>query len=200
MTAIIIPNSLQGQKSPDIPYKEDGKFYEYMMYFDGDSKIAYSDDPADLIEILIPKYSEGTAEERLDNRIRYVLNMQKVIQGIVLADLSADRRAALEEWQLKALDGSYNKTESYAVRDFWKETLPEGVKPEDVDADDQQDVWTLDEPLVLVDMAYQPWTDRYPPIGKPDGSNILWLKPSDEVEFLDSLSETGQIKFGIERS
>lgn len=61
------------------------------------------------------------------------------------------------------------------------------IAVEDVEAWDHEQV-----PLVLVATDYDPFTDRVPPTG-----NILWIDPSDEVTFLDSLSNLGVIEFYV---
>lgn len=200
MPAEITANALMGEKSPAVPYKEDtGDFYKYIMYFDDNRRIAYADDPVDLIEVLYPGYENLDDDERMNKRLKIAMQIQSSAQAQIVASLTAEERETLEDWELKVLQGTYNETRPYAIRDFWKETLPSGVSPEDVDEEEQMSVWSKPHPIVLLDVAYDPWTDIIPPLGNPDGSNIIWISPVDETEFLESLSTTGLIAFGARK-
>lgn len=200
MPAVITPNSRKGEKSSEVPYKDDGEFFDFIMYFDGNSKIAYSDSPAELLELLIPGYSDMSEEQRLDARLSRAINLQAVTQAQIVLSLSQDDKDQLKEWELKALRGEYNDQDSYAIRGFWKENLPEETNPEDVSEGDQLDVWESQIPLVLIDAAYKPWSDIEPPLGNPEGSNIVWLKPVDEIDFLLSLTSINYITFGNKKN
>lgn len=197
MTAIITPNSLTGDKSPDVPFKDDGEFYTHIMYFDQNSRIAYADSAEELIELLIPRYMEYDEENQTDLRVKYMLDIQKVIQQVIIGNLDEKTKESLKDWELKVLEGTYNKQDSFAIRDFWKEN-PE-VDISSSNENDKVDVWSSDQPIVLIDAAYQPWTELMAPFGKPDGSNVIWLNAMDEIQFLDSLSELGIIAFGTEK-
>ncbi|KQP63161.1 hypothetical protein [Nocardioides sp. Leaf285] len=52
------------------------------------------------------------------------------------------------------------------------------------------DRWDHDVPLVLVATDYEPFTSEATPSG-----NVLWIDPSDELAFLESLSNLGLISF-----
>lgn len=200
MPAEITANTLMGEKSPAVPYKEDnGDFYKYIMYFDDNRRIAYADDPVDLIEVLYPGYESLDDEERMNKRLKIAMQVQSSAQAQIVANLTTDERESLEDWELAVLQGTYNETRPYAIRDFWKETLPSGVSPDDVDEEEQMSVWSKPYPIVLLDVAYDPWTDIIPPLGNPDGSNIIWVSPVDETEFLESLSTLGLIAFGARK-
>lgn len=200
MPAIVLPNSREGEKPSEVPYKEDGEFFEYIMYFDGNRRIAYSDDPAELIDLLISGYLEMNEEERLDARLSRVINLQAVTQAQIVLNLSPEDKESLSEWELVALKGEYNETNSYAIRGFWKERLDKGENPEQIEDSDKLDIWTSEIPLVLIDAAYKPWSDIEPPLGNPDGNNIIWLRPVDETDFLHSLASINYITFGSKRN
>lgn len=199
MPALITPNSREGEKSPDVPFKENGEFYNYIMYYEDNRYIAYADDPAELLEIVIPGYEEMSPEQRLDARLSMALRMQALVQAQIVVSLNEEERRGLADWELKALKGDYNEDQPYQIRGFWKERLPEGTKPDDVPEDDRMDVWTSEHPLILIDAAYMPWTNVAPPLGNPEGTNIIWLRATDEVEFLDSLTDIGYVTFGDKR-
>lgn len=196
MTAVITPNSLEGEKSPAVPFKENEEFYSYIMYFDGNSQIAYADELDDLIELLIPDYQARDEEQKLDARLKFALEMQTIAQTSILAGLSEEQFSALQPWEVKVLEGAYNEDAPYAIRGFWKEQLPEGTNPSEVPVDDQMDVWANTVPLTLIDVVYAPWSDLQPPLGNPEGSNIVWLRAAAEQEFLESLANVGYIAFG----
>lgn len=200
MAAINTANSREGEKSPNIPFKEDGEFYDYIMYHENNRYIAYADSPAELIDILIRGYEEMTESDRLNARLRMALSLQSSTQAQIFLDLSKEQKESLKEWEIKAIQGRYNETDPWAIRDFWKEQLPEGMTEEEVDEDDRIDIWSSEIPLVLIDASYAPWTDIYPPLANPEGTNIIWLKPMDEVEFLESLNSIDYIAFGDKRT
>lgn len=52
--------------------------------------------------------------------------------------------------------------------------------------------WTLNVPLVLIDMDYAPFSDRPRPTG-----NVLFLRPSVETTYLESLDEVGMVVYRI---
>lgn len=199
--SIIVSNSREGEKAPGIPFQEDGSFYPYIMYFDDNRKIAYAKHLPELLDDIIPGYLTATEEERLDMRLRRAINTQSAVQAAILTTLTEEHRATLKDWELQVLSGEYNEERSYAPRGFWKETLPQGVKPEDVPEEEQIDVWTSNVPLVLIDAAYQPWDKNTPPpLGNPDNTNIQWLSPTNEMDFLFSLSAVNEIGFGTIRN
>lgn len=199
MPALITPNSREGEKSPDVPFKDNGEFYNYILYYESNRYIAYADSPDELIEILIPGYEEMTPEQRLDARLSMALRLQAQTQAHIVVGLTEEDRRELQEWEIECLKGEYNDEQPYQIRGFWKERLPEGMKAEDVPEDDRMDIWTSKHPLVLIDAAFMPWTDVPPPLGNPEGDNIIWLRPTDEVEFLDSLTDIGFVTFGDKR-
>ncbi len=59
-------------------------------------------------------------------------------------------------------------------------------------------VWEADVPLVLVDSYYDPVGPLARPEGRPrgggpEGSNLVWLRPGDEAELLESLADAGVV-------
>ena len=199
MPALITPNSREGEKSPSVPFKEDGEFYNYIMYYEANRYIAYADDPAELVDIIIPGYEQMDPQQRLDARLSMALRMQAQVQAQIVISLTDQDRRELKDWELKALKGEYNEESPYQIRGFWKERLPEGTDPESIPEDDRMDIWTSDHPLVLIDASYMPWTNVAPPLGNPEGNNIIWLRATDEIEFMESLTSIGFISFGDKR-
>ncbi len=57
-------------------------------------------------------------------------------------------------------------------------------------------------PLVLVDVYYEPLGTLPRPRGRPrgggpEGSNLIWLRPGDEAELVESLAELGFIVVSV---
>lgn len=201
MTAITTANSRSGERAPNVPLKENGDHYEFILYHDGDRYISYSDDVKDLYDILLPGYSEKSDEEQLDERFKLALRLQKSTQAQIYASLTPEDLTSLEDWEVEVIQGTYeNEEQPFMVNGFWKERLPEGTNAEDVPLGDRVDVWTSTHPIVLIEPAYSPWTQTPMPLGKQDGSNTIILKPLEEVEFLDSLTETGWVTFGEKKN
>ena len=193
MPAHIISNSRTGEKAPRHPFKQDGEFYRYLMYFDGNSKIAYTDDLLDLYDLIFPGYSEKSEDERLKERINFSLGLQEQLQAVLPVTLPSAEWDSLKDWEKRVIAGEYNEERPYFVRDFWKEDLPEGVTPDEVAEEDRMDIWLANTPLVLTDVLYEPFSDYPKPLGNPEGTNIAWIKASDEDEFLKSLNFSGYI-------
>ena len=49
--------------------------------------------------------------------------------------------------------------------------------------------WNSKIPVILVDLAYQPYTDIIPPVG----DNIYWIRPSSDDSLLSSLHDINTI-------
>ncbi|MPY30748.1 hypothetical protein FNH09_05295 [Streptomyces adustus] len=56
--------------------------------------------------------------------------------------------------------------------------------------------WTAGVPLVLLDINYRPHTTAERPTSSGDG-RILWLRPSSEWEYLESLHSIGVISIAV---
>lgn len=173
MSAVVVRNSRHGQAPPEPPRRTDGELYPYAMYFDGLERIAYADTLADLLDALVGGYGEGDGQERLVARIRLAIRAQVVTQACLNADVEPDVWNALTDEQRAVLTGSRHEQPRV---DFWD---PEVV-------------------LVLVETGYAPYTDIDQPISGiadvQNPPNMLWLRPIDECEFLESLHEAGFIR------
>jgi hypothetical protein len=142
------------------------------MFYDGWKSIAFADAAADLLDTLLPGYAERDEPGRLDARIRLASAARVLTQLIinlgtgpeVLDALTAEERAAL--------------------------MYPGFTQP-------RLDLWRPRVPLVLVESGYAPYTDIERPVSGiadvRDPSNIFWLRPVQEWEFLESLAIAGFI-------
>jgi hypothetical protein len=173
VTAVVIRNTREGEQPPTPPTKDDGSLFLYAMHFDGNKFVAFSDSQADLIEALIPGYLPAEdADEPVDpqaqlvERIKFAINCQVVVQAYLVADTPDDVWDALTEDQQNVLVG-------------------DRVSQPDIDK------WEAEVPLVLVDTAYAPHSDRPRPESAAD--TIIWVSPLTEESFLMSLAELGVI-------
>jgi hypothetical protein len=171
VTAVIRKNGRRGQATP--PRRDDGALHAYAMFFDGDDRIAYADVLEDLLAVLIEGYPSMDEEDRLVARIRLAVRAQVWIQALINADVDPAVWNALSAEDRGVLTGSRHEQPRI---DFWDPEIP----------------------LVLVETGYVPYTDvdqpisgiadvRYPP-------NMIWLRPVDEWDLLESLSEAGFVR------
>ncbi len=171
MSAVITRNTRHGQ-TPEPPQRADGGLYLYAMYFNGNERIAYADELADLLDVLIPGYADMAEQERLAGRIRLAIGAQISTQAYINGDVEPDEWNALTDQQRGVLTG------------------PRDTQP-------AVDFWDPDIPLVLVETGYAPYTDIDQPISGiadvQDPPNMIWLRPIDEWDFLESLHTAGYI-------
>lgn len=173
MTAVIDRNTREGAEPADPPRHDDGTLYPYAMFFDGNKYVAYADELADLLDALKPGYAAMADEKaQLEARIRLALDAQVKIQAVINAEVAPEAWAALTDEQRAVLSG------------------PRFEQP-------RVDFWDPEVPLVLVDSGYAPYTTLDRPISGiadvENPPNMIWLKPIDEWEFLQSLSDAGYI-------
>lgn len=189
MTATIIANNRATRDAyvPAPTLHEDGTPVKWRMFYEGGRYIADSDSLADLIEVLIPGYTEK--EDVLDSmgeRFIYARNIQSALRAEVLAGVTADKWEGLTSDQQQTLS-----FDSEVEINF--ETEDGGVV-----------LWDTDVPLVLIDVMYQPYGSLVAPLSSEgdykDVSNILWLRVATEREFLESLTRAGIITFGKPRA
>lgn len=208
MPATVQKNSLEGETPPDVPRKEDGTFYEHIMYFDGGRRIGYSDDLADLTALLVASppesYLESDPEARAEMRLGFAGLIQREVMRQVTAEMTSEEFASLAEWERKVLEGEVEDagTVEYAPHGWWREMLREGDddwEENDKDAEEAIDIWTSPTPLVLMRISYAPYTDIQPPLSNPEGTNIVWISTRTEEEFLDSMHNAGLITLGQNR-
>lgn len=165
---------LPGEPWPEPPVNSEGMPFQHSMVFNGGTAVAWADSASELVGVLIAGYldiPEADLEEQATQRACYAVGAQVRVQARILA--AADAATATEE-EMALLSGS-------------RDTPPE------------LDVWRCPIPLVLVDAFYEPYTEtRRRPVSEPRdggaiGSNIIWLNFADEVQFLDSLVQAGEI-------
>ncbi len=172
MSAVITKNTRQGQ-APEPPHRADGERFLYAMFFDGNERIAYADALADLLDVLIHGYADMDEQERLVARIRLAIRAQITTQAYINGDVEPEEWNALTDEQRSVLTG------------------PRDTQP-------AVDFWDPEIPLVLVETGYAPYTDIDQPISGiadvQNPPNMIWLRPIDEWDFLESLDSTGFIR------
>jgi hypothetical protein len=172
MSTLVVRNSRQGEEPVTPPTHDDGTLYPYCMYYDGAKFAAFADDPTDLIAVLVPGYQDLNEADRLQARIRLAIDAQVRTQALINAEADRAEWEALTDEQRTVLSGP--RFEQPRV-DFW----------------DPQIV------LVLVETGYAPYTDIDQPISGiadvQNPPNILWLRPLDEWDLLESLAQAGFI-------
>ena len=183
MSTEVIRNSRQGEESPASPVHEDGTRYPFAMYFDGDKYIGYADTPPELLALLIEGYADLDVQDAQVARIRLAINAQVAVQ----ARINADAMAVPGVWEaLTEVEQSILNGPRFEQPHGWG------------DAEGMGDVWDAEVVLVLVEAGYAPYVEVDKPIsGIADvlnPPNLLWLRPVDEWEFLDSLASAGYIQ------
>lgn len=131
-----------------------------------DGRRVYADTADDLLTVIIRGYPAAGAElahEQLQARIKHAAAVKPQLTAHLLADATSAGDGVLGDADvLRTLSAS-----------AWH--------PVTLEAD-----WTHPVALVLLDVAYQPFTDRPAPCG-----NIVWLRPSGAEPYLRSLAATG---------
>lgn len=141
-----------------------------------DDETFLSDDAGELVAALIEGYEKFTDDEDGDNqalvcRATEAIKVAATAQAIMATD-------AFNEGRFDPDDAS----EEVLTALFGDRTLAViGV-----------DHWDHEVPLVLVATDYEPFSNEPTPTG-----NVLWVDPSTEIAFLQSLANLGIITFYI---
>lgn len=181
--------------APSPATKEDGSNYEWRMFFDAGERIADADEPAEMLDILIPGYlglPPGTA--RREARILFAQGVQQLARGTIIANFTPEAADKISDWEWEVLNyGDEGSTDPFGWGEDGSGTL--GVTNED-----SVDIWSNDTPLVLIETSYIPVTSIPTPVSDEGDyeivRNIIWLRPLNETDFLKSLSRIGLISFG----
>ncbi|NAZ74281.1 hypothetical protein GTQ99_02410 [Kineococcus sp. T13] len=170
----MIDRLARGQVRPPRPLlRPDGSRFALAVSYGGNGWIAYGDVPADLLDALIPGYCGLDDQARLVARIRLAYRAAVAAQALVLAEADSKELRALRPRERAAL----LRPQHEAVR---------------------LECWSSPIPLVLVDTAYAPFTSVDRPISAVadvvDPPNMMWLRPQDEWELLESLARSGYVQ------
>jgi len=197
MVAIVSTNNplTRDNRAPAPALKEDGENYSWRMFFDNDQRIVDADTPEECLDFIIRDYLLLDADARKDARLSLARLVQQLARATILGNLTQEQMDALKEWEWEVLN--YGSDETGFDPYGWGD----GSRPIGSEQDDEQpDFWNSDIQLVLVDTSYTPYTDILPPLSSEgdyaEVKNIIWLRPSDDLQLLRSLSRIGYITFG----
>ncbi len=148
------------------PRPPDGSDYVYEMTFDGGKLRAWAHTSDELLDLLIDGYSAlDGPEAKLSVRIDLAATVIAGLQATLLADAGDPLPADL-------LD-----------------QVSDPLAAVDVAA------WDHPAPLVIIDVAYQPYTPRPRPIA--GAGRVLTFETYEEEGFLRSLASAGHISLGV---
>lgn len=113
-------------------------------------------------------------------------DLLSVLLGEAYADAPADERLRLRaEHAVQVASDVQGRMVARGVHPACKQTLS---APKDVPV--PVSTWSSPVPLVLVDLVYAPHTQTPAPTGR-----VMWLRPSGEVEYVQSLADAGLLEF-----
>lgn len=192
MTAILTANNRAGRDNaaPAPSLKLDGTNYQWCMFFEGNSQIAEADTLGELLEVFIPNYTTKDETSKLAARIIHARGVQLQLRSNVIASLTDEEEAALTSVERNVLYYEDGDPSGWGERVALEDGTTEVV-----------DLWTSDIPLILLDTNYAPFP------GKPARPlsaygdhdivpNIVYLRPSEEFAYLQSLHLVGAIALG----
>lgn len=171
MSAVLVRNDPAAGQAP---HKPDGAWYRFEMLCHSDQTRAYADTADELLAVLMgPAYADLRNDDaRLQARISWATSLLAPMQAAVYTSVDSTVRDDLPDADRATL-----------------------LQPRHVPV--VVDEWSSPVPLVLVDVHYAPYTDIPAPMSTvadvADPPNIVWLRPTDPVEFLLSLDRTGYI-------
>lgn len=155
------------------PTRPDGTEWPHVLALH-DGSTVHADTPAEVLDELIDGYSALPEAERLAARARAAESLAQSAQEARVDE--AVRRGLLDP----------SDADDAALLDILR--APKGLSLflEAEDAPGEQAAWLPLPELVLLTTSYAPHT-AYPPIG----GNVVWIDPSDEQAYLDSLRAGG---------
>lgn len=171
MAITVVRNTATGDEPVLAPTKDSGDGYRYCMYFNGDVDVAFADSILELLDTLIPGYATLSEEDQDVARIQFSQTAAATVQAAIMAELEPGD-VTDEEYKILG-----------APRQLAQPTVT---------------FWTSQVPLIAVETSYAPYTDVPRPASgtsaTEEDSNIWWIRPMDEEEFLVSLHEIGVIR------
>lgn len=197
MVSVVSSNNRQSRdnRAPAPAVRSDGSNYPWRMFFDDGQRIVDADTTAEVLDYLITDYTLLDDEEKKQARIDLARSVQQLARATLLGNIDAEKAATLADWEWDVLNyGSEGATDPYGWGDG---TGTLGTFDEDSES---IDLWSSDIPLVLLDTTYIPYTEISTPLSSEgdfkDVKNIVWLRPTQELSLLRSLSRIGFITFG----
>jgi hypothetical protein len=145
----------------------EGTPFPLCMFFSGMGSMAYADSYAELVDALIPGYGTYSDPKALVARVDYAHSQAVWVQAQVWADNEEPLTPAQEQLLAAPRMGVQ---------------APSGV-------------WEAPVPLVVLSVAYEPYTDVVMPLVASTATDTVWvIDPVSEESFLESLHEVGSIR------
>ena len=169
----LLPRNHHGD--PVAPLTADGQSYRF-CWTDPGQAMVFAETADDLLAHWIQGYRTADAAGRARLRAEHALKVRPgLVANLILEADDAGIQISEEEERLLTADLS------------------------DLPADLRR--WDSPVPLILLEGAYYPYTDRRPPLSGIDGdvqspSNIIWLRNASPDRYVVSLAEAGVITAG----
>lgn len=184
-------------RPPSPELKDDGTNFMWRMFFDQNRYIIDADFPDECLDQLIDGYLLAAPDEKYQLRVELARAVQMSARTTILAGVNEDDVAEWE-WDVLAYEAPLHATDSDPYG--WGDGSGQlGVHTSTV-----SDVWASEVPLVLLETSYDPFTAISRPVSTEGDylfvKNLIWLEPSNEEDFLRSLSRVGFITFGEPRT
>jgi len=154
-----------------LPEHPDGEPWPYAA-LDAEGVVTLSDTATEMVAKAIDGYDTLSDDEALAARYDSLVELGERLQEHL-------RSAA-------CIDGRWDPTTAT------EDTLTVLYRPRTVPIDAV--VWDHEVPLVAISTDYQPFTDRPEPTGR-----LVWLDPSTELTYLQTLDRIGAIELHIHR-
>jgi hypothetical protein len=158
--------------------------YPFVLFHSGD-QVSYSTTRTGLCEAIISGYAEVGARptpsdaDLLDLRYDVVVELLATIQTSMLVDAAEAAKYSLAEEDDDDVLTAFTQDRNQPFL---------GVRPDGSEEPDMR--WDLEVPLALTPVHYAPFTELPAPTGR-----IVWLDPSTETSFIDSLAAAGLVKY-----
>lgn len=150
----------------------------WRMYYDNNAMIADASRLEDLISVLIPDYLSLSEHDQYLARSIYMRELHKNLKTSIYAHLTLEEMRVLNDEERAILASE---------------------KDLDFSSEDAPYIWNTDVPLVLMENNYIPYKNAIPPLSKygdrKNVPNILWLRITEEQDFLQTLHYAGVITF-----
>lgn len=170
--SIVVGKNNRAEDGPVTPPEHpDGASWPFCMYFRDGLMVAFADTYEELLYALIPGYQDMDSTEQAFHRVRLAQGAAAQIQGRILAQVERDE-VTDAEWEVLI--------------------APRGEEQP------RADWWVSAVPLVVVETSYEPFTSVPRPASGIESedveTNLWWVRPEDEEDFLLSLHEVGFIR------
>lgn len=152
------------------PTRHDGTLHRYELVYAGHTRRVYADTEDALVDVLIPGYHAMNETQRWEARIAYMVRAQVIAQ----AGLNAvDAFETLAHATQAILQGPRHEPPVVAT-------------------------WACPVPLILVATYYEPAGPNPRPVSETGMEpNVIWVDPSDDMTFLNSLHDIGVISLYV---